>query len=108
MPGAGVKKGDRVAVTAGKEKGKRGKILRMFPKNDRVVVEGLNLVKRAVRPTKKNPQGGMITKEGSVHVSNVMLVCPNCDKSVRIGHRVTGEGNKIRVCRGCGTDIDKG
>jgi large subunit ribosomal protein L24 len=103
-----IKKGDQVAVTAGKEKGKNGKVLRTMPEDQRVIVEGLNLVKRATRPSQKNPQGGFITKEGSMHVSNVMVICQSCDRPTRVGHRVTDEGNKIRVCRRCKADIDKG
>lgn len=108
MPGLNVRKGDRVEVLSGKEKGKRGKILRTVPKTQRVVVEGLNLVKRAVKPTQKNPQGGIITKEGSVHASNVMIVCQSCDKSSRVAHKVDDEGKSRRACRECGADIDKG
>ena len=108
MPGLNVRKGDRVVVVSGKEKGKRGKILRVLPGDQRVIVEGLNLIKRAVKPTKKTPQGGIITKESSVHVSNVMLVCQSCDEPHRVAHKVTTEGKSLRVCRDCGADIDEG
>lgn len=108
MPGLNVRKGDRVEVLSGKEKGKRGKILRTIPKTQRVVVEGLNMVKRAVKPTQKNPQGGIIAKEGSVHASNVMIVCQSCDASSRAAHKIDDEGKSRRACRQCGADIDKG
>jgi large subunit ribosomal protein L24 len=103
-----IKKGDQVAVTAGKEKGKSGKVLRTMPDDRRVIVEGLNFIKRATKPSQQNPQGGFVTKEGSMHVSNVMVICQSCDRPSRVGHRVTDEGNKIRFCRRCKTDIDKG
>lgn len=107
MAGLHVKQGDKVEVVAGKERGKRGKVLRTSPKKQRVVVEGLNLVKRAVKPNQKNPQGGMITKEGSIHASNVVLVCRGCDESGRAAHKINDEGKSRRVCRNCGADIDK-
>jgi len=108
MSGLHVRKGDRVEVLSGKEKGKRGKILRSSPKEKRVVIEGLNLIKRAVKPTQKNPQGGIITREGSVHASNVSIVCQSCDEPGRVAHKVNDEGKSRRVCRHCGADIDKG
>ncbi|MDP1808119.1 MAG: 50S ribosomal protein L24 [Actinomycetota bacterium] len=108
MAGLHVRKGDRVEVLSGKEKGKRGKVLRTAPKDRRVIIEGLNLIKRAVKPTKKNPQGGIITKEGSVHASNVMIVCQGCDEPGRVAHKVDDQGKSRRVCRQCGADIDKG
>lgn len=108
MPGLHVRKGDRVEVLSGKEKGKRGKILRTSPKNQRVIVEGLNMMKRAVKPTQKNPQGGIITKEGSIHASNVMIVCQSCDEPHRAARKVDNEGKSRRACRQCGADIDKG
>ncbi len=103
-----IRKGDRVLILAGKERGKRGKILRVLPKKERVVVEGLNLIKKAVRPTQKNPQGGIIDNEGSVNVSNVMLLCPSCDEPSRVKHLITAEGKSIRVCRKCEAEMDKG
>ena len=72
-----VKKGDLVKIIAGKDKGKEGKILRSIPQTQRVVVEGANMMKKAMRPTKQNPQGGISTMEAPLHVSNVMLICPN-------------------------------
>lgn len=79
-----VKTGDTVIVIAGKEKGKKGKVIATYPKRDRVVVEGLNMVKRHTKPSQNNPQGGIITKEAAIHVSNVMLVDPESGKPTRV------------------------
>jgi large subunit ribosomal protein L24 len=108
MPGLFVKKGDKVVVIAGKDKGKRGKILRSLPKKSRVIVEGLNIVKKHSRPTQKNPQGGVLTKEAPINVSNVQLVCPGCGQPTRTGKREISEGVLVRVCKRCKEDIDKG
>ncbi len=101
-----VKSGDTVEIIAGKDKGKQGKILRAMPQEDRVVVEHANMIKKAMRPTQQNPQGGIATMEAPIHVSNVMLVCPACNKTTRVAHRFTDEGKKVRVCKKCGKDID--
>ncbi len=101
-----VKKGDRVKVLAGKDKGKEGVILRSIPQKERVVVEKVNMIKKAMRPTQQNPQGGIATMEAPIHVSNVMLVCPSCKQATRVGRRRDEEGKKIRVCKKCGKDID--
>lgn len=106
MAGLGIKKGDRVEVIAGKDKGKKGKVLRVLPDKQRVVVEGAMMIKRHMRPTRKAPQAGVVNKEGTVHASNVLLVCPSCGKATRIGHR-REDDKVIRVCRNCGQDIDK-
>ena len=102
-----VKKGDKVQVIAGKDKGKQGTILRSVPTRNRVVVEGCGIVKKAVRPTQQNPQRGIISMEAPSHVSNVMLVCPNCKEATRTSKRVNEQGKKVRVCKKCGKDIDK-
>jgi len=106
MAGLNVKKGDRVKVLAGKDKGKEGEVLRAYPKKDRVVVEKVNIIKKAMRPTQQNPQGGISSMEAAIHVSNVMLVCPSCKKATRVGHRFKEDGKKVRVCKKCGKDID--
>lgn len=106
MAGLKIRKGDRVAVIAGKDRGKQGKVLRSFPDRRRVIVEGVNLVKRHSRPSKENPQGGIISKEAPIHVSNVALICGSCDRAVRVAYRFDSEGNKKRFCRKCGADID--
>ena len=100
-----VKKGDKVEVITGKDKGKRGEILRSLPQQQRVVVEGAGLMKKAMRPTQQNPQGGIVTMEAPIHASNVMLVCPKCDKATRVAHKRV-DGKKVRVCKKCGADID--
>lgn len=100
-----VKTGDTVEVIAGKDRGKRGKILRALPKEQRVVVERVNLVKRHLKSTPTNP-GGIVTKEAPIHVSNVMIVCRSCKKPTRIGMRFNAEGGKYRVCKRCGQPLD--
>ena len=100
-----IRTGDKVRVIAGKDKGKEAKILKVFPHSQRVVIERVNLIKKATRPTQKNPQGGILEIEGTVHASNVMLVCPKCSQPTRIG-RKREDGTRIRVCKKCGNDID--
>jgi large subunit ribosomal protein L24 len=110
MAKAKIHKGDQVMVISGKEAGKTGKVMRIDPDKGRLVVERLNMMRRHTRPDpKKNPQGGVIEREGTMDVSNVMLVCPACNQPTRVGFRVTGGGDKVRVCRrtNCGADIDK-
>lgn len=101
-----VRKGDKVRVITGKDAGKEGKVLRAVPEKQRVVVERVAMVKKAQRPTQKSPQGGFLEIEGSIHVSNVMLVCPNCSQPTRVG-RVREDGVRLRVCKKCGKTIDK-
>ena len=106
MAGLNVKKGDTVKVIAGKDKGKQGEIIRSMPSKGRVVVEKVNVVKKAQRPTQSNPQGGIMSMEAPINVSNVMLVCPKCSAATRVGHRFDEAGKKHRVCKKCGKDID--
>ncbi len=108
MAGLHVRTGDQVKVIAGKERSKTGKVLKIMPEKDRIVVEGLHMIKRAVKPDQKNPQGGFVNKEGTVHISNVMLVCSTCEQPTRVRKRVNDEGAKVRVCASCDADIDKG
>ena len=93
MNSMNIKKGDKVKVLAGKDKGKEGTILRSLPQKQRVVVEKVNIVKKALRPTQQNPQGGISSVEAPIHVSNVMLVCPSCKQPTRVSNK-------------CGKDID--
>lgn len=103
-----LKKGDRVEIVAGKDKGKKGKILFALPREGKIVVEGLNKVKKHSRPTQKNPQaGGIIEKEAPINISNVMLVCPSCGKVTRLGSKRSEEGKRIRICKKCGANVDK-
>jgi len=101
-----VKKNDLVTVTTGKEKGKTGKVLKVIPKKNRVVVEKVNFIKRHQRPTGQLRQGGIIEKEGPLHVSNVMIMCGKCNRPVRIGRRILEDGKKVRVCKKCGEVLD--
>lgn len=103
-----VKKEDKVLIIAGKEKGKRGKVLRVKPKGSRVIVEGVNMVKKATRPTQKNPQGGFSEKESPIHLSNVMVICPSCGSPTRVGKHILPDGSKVRFCKQCNADIEKG
>jgi len=102
-----IKKGDTVEVIQGKESGKRGKVLRVLASEERVVVERVNFIKRHVRPTQKNPQGGVIEREAGLHISNVKLVCPSCNQAVRVGVRLEGD-SKVRYCKKCNVQVDKG
>jgi large subunit ribosomal protein L24 len=101
-----IKKDDFVKVIAGRDRGKQGKVLRVFPKQGRVMVERVHMVKRHTRPTQQMQQGGIIEREGTIHISNVMLLCTKCDRGVRIGHRILENGKKVRVCRRCGESFD--
>lgn len=96
----GLKKGDLVKVIAGKEKGRTGKILKTIKDKERVVVEKLNLLKKHKRPDAKS-KGGIIEKEGSIHASNVLIICSKCDTGVRLGYKVLEDGKKVRVCKKC-------
>ena len=107
MAQAHVRKGDTVVVIAGKERGKRGKVLHVFPAEGRVIVERLNMMKKHQKPTQKLRQGGIIEREGAIHLSNVMLVDPTSSKPTRIGMRALGDGKKVRVARKSGEIIDK-
>lgn len=104
-----IRKGDTVEVIAGNDKGARGRILRAYPKTNRVVVEHVNIRKKHQRPTQAGrgqTQAGIIQFEAPIHASNVMLVCPQCDKPTRIGIR-REDGVRTRVCKKCGEDIDR-
>lgn len=101
-----VRRGDNVVVIAGKEKGKRGRVLRTLTKKDRVVIERINMIKRHTKPTQQNPRGGIVEKEGSVAVSNVLLWCGKCAKGVRTRQvEVEGEKKK-RACSRCGVQFE--
>jgi large subunit ribosomal protein L24 len=102
-----IKKGDTVQVMQGKEAGKRGKVMRVLADEERVVVERVNFIKRHVRPSQKTPQGGVIEREASMHISSVQLVCPGCGQPARVGVRMEGE-DKVRYCKKCNVQVDKG
>lgn len=105
MAGLNVKKGDRVVVIAGKDKGKQGEVVAAYPREDRVVVQGVNMVKKHQRPTAYNP-GGIVDKEAAIHVSNVAHVDPKDGKPTRVGVKVLEDGRKVRVARRSGEVID--
>ena len=104
-----LKKGDRVRVISGKDKGKEGKILVAFPAENKVIVEGVSVASRHSKPTQANPQGGIVKKETPIYASKVMLVCPNTGKPTRIGHAFLEDGRKVRVAKVSGevVDLDK-
>ena len=101
-----VKKNDSVFILSGKDAGKTGKILDVFPDDNRVVVEGVNFISRHTKPKGRYQQGGIIRREASVHGSNVMLVCPKCDRPTRVGRAIQENGDKVRVCKKCSAVID--
>ncbi|MDR3264629.1 MAG: 50S ribosomal protein L24 [Synergistaceae bacterium] len=102
-----IKKNDRVRVISGKDKGKEGKILRRIPDRDMVVVEGVNMVSRHMKPSQKNPQSGIVKQEAPFYASKVMLVCPQCGAATRVGSSFLESGKKVRVCRKCSEIIDR-
>lgn len=102
-----VKKGDKIIILSGKDKGKSGKIIQALPKKSKVVVEGLNTVKRHTKPSQNLPQGGIIVKEAALHSAKVMLVCPACDQPTRIKKTSLASGAMVRICKKCGEIIDK-
>ena len=96
-----LKKGDLVAISAGKERGKKGKILKVLPTEGRLIIEGLNFVKVYTRPSQQNPKGGIVQVEGKLHHANVRLICPRCSKPTRIGYQFLADQTKQRVCKKC-------
>src|SRR5215475_10308483 len=102
-----IKKDDFVKVITEKDRDKQGKVLQVFPQEGRLAVERINMIKRHTRPTRQMQQGGIIEREGKLHVSNVMLICSKCERGVRIGHRILEDKKKVRICRRCGEILDK-
>lgn len=99
-----IKKGDKVVVLTGKDKGAEGEVIRAIPAKGRVVVEKVNMVTKAMRPTAGNQEGGLMHMEAPIDASNVALVCPSCKKATRIAHKIEGD-KKVRVCKKCGATI---
>ena len=103
-----IRRNDNVIVITGKDRGKRGRVLKVDPAKNRLIVEGVNFIKRHTKP---NPQrqikGGVVEREASLHASNVQLVCPECDKPTRLGRKILGDGRKVRICRKCEGVLDK-
>ena len=103
-----VKKNDSVVVTAGRDRGKKGRVLRVIPEKGRVVVEGVNFIKRHTRPNpQKNIKGGIVEREAALSAANVQLVCPECGAQTRVGRKKTDEGRSVRFCRKCNGVVDK-
>lgn len=105
-----IRKNDTVMVVTGDDKGKTGKVLMVFPDKNKILVEGINFIKRHTRGTQKNPKGGILEKEAALHISNVLVYCGKCAASTKVGHKVitqegTGKPTKIRICRRCGEVI---
>ena len=97
-----VKTGDTVIILSGKERGKKGKILAVSPKEGKVIIEGRNMVSKHVKPRKMGDQGGIVKAEGAMYASKVQVVCPRCGKPTRVGHKVYEDGTKERICKKCG------
>jgi len=103
-----IRKGDTVHVMSGRDVGKSGRVLSVNPRNNTLIVEHAHLIKRHTRPNPaKNIKGGIVEREAPIHVSNVMIVCTSCNKHTRIGHNVQPDGTKVRVCKRCGTTLDR-
>jgi large subunit ribosomal protein L24 len=103
-----LRKGDRVYIVSGKDKGKEGKILRRDIARELIVVENVNVVTKSMRPTQKNPRGGLVKMEAPVNAAKAMLVCPSCGKPTRVSRAFLDSGAKVRVCKKCGEVVDKG
>jgi len=107
-----IKTDDEVIVVAGKDRSyqgrlRRGRVIGVLPKEQRVIVDGINVLKRAVRQTQRVRQGGIVESPGPIHVSNVMLICPACNEPTRVRRRRREDGTRVRVCKKCGADIDE-
>ena len=102
-----IKKNDEVFILRGKDRGKTGRVLIVNPEKQRIVVEGVQMIKRHTRPNpQKNIKGGIVEKEASIHISNVALVCKNCKKHTRLGSQVLSDGRRVRSCKKCGSTIE--
>ena len=103
-----LRKNDSVLIITGKDRGKRGRVLKVQPDANRLVIEGVNMIKRHTKPNPgKNIKGGVVQREASLHASNVQLVCPECGALARVGHQVLADGRKVRICRKCKGVVDK-
>ena len=103
-----IRKNDNVVVVTGKDCGKRGRVLRLVPSKNRLIVEGVNFMKRHTKPNPgQNVKGGVVESEAPLHASNVQIVCPECSAPTRIGRRLLGDGRKVRICRKCDGVVDR-
>ena len=108
MPSMSIRKNDQVIVRTGKDRGKKGRVLSVLPEKNRVIVEGVNLIKRHTRPNpQKNIKGGIVEREAPLSASNVQLVCPECSKPTRVGRQRLDDGKRVRVCVKCKGVVDK-
>jgi large subunit ribosomal protein L24 len=105
MAGLKIKKGDRVRVLTGKDRGKDGNVTRVLPAVGKVIVDGVNVAKKHQRATKATMQGGIIDKDMPLPVANVAVLCPSCGKPTRVGYQIDGDGTKVRVCKKCGGEM---
>lgn len=101
-----IRKNDSVMVIGGKERGKTGKVLRVLPGKEAVIIERLNMVKRHTKPRGPQQPGGIVEKEAAIHASNIMILCDKCNAPVRIGRKILADGQKIRICRRCNEALD--
>jgi large subunit ribosomal protein L24 len=100
-----IHKGDQVIVRSGKDKGKKAEVVRAFPATNKVILEGVNVARRHAKPTRATRQGGVIDKFMPMHVSSVALLCKSCDGPTRAGMQIDSEGNTVRICRKCGSEL---
>ena len=105
--GLSVKKNDTVLVIAGREKGKKGRVLSVYPSKGRLLIEKINMIRKHMKPTRKYAQGGIIEKEAPLHISNIMLICPKCNKPTRISNTQLQDGRKVRMCKKCREVMDE-
>ncbi len=101
-----VRKNDTVKIISGDDAGKQGKVLKVFPKQQRIIVEGINFIKRHTRPSQKAPKGGIVEKEGTIRACTVMVICNKCGQMTRVGTRVLNDGSRNRVCKKCSEIIE--
>ena len=101
-----IKKNDTVMVTAGKEKGKRGRVIAVYPRENRILIEKLNMIKRHTRPNQQLRQGGIVEKESPISAANVKLICAKCDKPTSIARKAQGDGTRVRVCKACDATLE--
>ncbi|HLV01985.1 MAG TPA: 50S ribosomal protein L24 [Acidobacteriota bacterium] len=103
-----IKRNDQVRVLAGKDRGKTGRVLRVFPNRQRALVENINVIKRHTRPNpQRNIQGGIAERESPIHLSNLKVICPECNRPTRVSYQLLSDGKKVRTCKACNGTIDK-
>lgn len=101
----GVRTGDTVVIISGDDKGKTGKVLEVSPAEGKIIVEGVNMITKHVKPRREGEEGGRIQAEGAFYASKAMIVCPKCNHGVRVGHKILEDGSKVRVCKKCGAEL---